>query len=415
MNILVCGASGFIGRHICDALAAAGHVVRRGVRRAESSSDIAIDFMNDVRVDDWIHRLHGIDAVVNAVGILCEQDGARFAAIHRDAPVALIDACVRSGVRRFVQISALGNDHVPTPYMRTKREADDHLMTAPLEWTILRPSLVVGADGDSSRFFRMLASLPVVGLPGRGDQRLQPVHIQDLAEAVVCSLVAAPRRIVNVVGPTPMTYRAMLHAYRAAMNMPPPFWLPVPMGVMRISAVAASRLPQRVFSPDTLRMLEDGNVADSTGVAELLGRPPRGPQEWFSGSDPHALRWQALASWGLPMFRIALALLWIVTGILSFGLYPVDSSLALLARVGLQGDIAYIVLYGAAALDCALGIATLLAPGRSLWRAQIILILGYTVIITAFLPEFWFHPFGPLLKNLPILAILAVLDAAETR
>jgi hypothetical protein len=298
--------------------------------------------------------------------------------------------------------------------MRTKREADTHLMNSPLEWTILRSSLVVGADGDSSRFFRILASLPVVGLPGRGDQCLQPVHIDDLAETVVRSLAVPARRIVNVAGPTPMTYRAMLRAYRAAMDMAPPLWLPIPMPLMRVSAAVAVRLPQRVFSPDTLRMLEDGNAADSTGVAELLGRPPRGPQEWFSGSDPHALRWQALASWGAPVFRIVLALLWIATGILSFGLYPVDASLAMLARLGLHGEMAYAALYGAAALDCAIGIATLLAPGRILWRAQTVLILGYTAIITVFLPEFWLHPFGPLLKNLPILAILAVLDSAET-
>lgn len=416
MNILVCGANGFIGRHLCDALAAAGHMVQRGVRRTHASSDIEIDFMRDVHAEDWIAKLNGIDVVVNAVGILCEGNDASFYAIHRNAPVALIDACTRAGVRRFVQISALGNDQAPTPYMRTKREADAHLMASPLEWTILRPSLVVGVDGDSSRFFRTLASLPIIGLPGRGDQRLQPVHIDDLCETVVRTLEpAVPTRcILDVVGPESMTYRAMLLAYRAAMKMRPPLWLPVPMAVMKVSAAAAATLPQRVFSPNTLRMLEDGNVADCGEVTSLLGRRPKGAQEWFRGSDPDTLRWQAMASWAVPMLRVVLALLWIVTGLLSIGVYPADESLVLLERVGLQGMPAQVTLYGAAVLDCAIGLATLLIPCRFLWRLQMVQILAYTAIITVFLPEFWFHPFGPVLKNLPILAILVVLDSAES-
>jgi uncharacterized protein YbjT (DUF2867 family) len=417
MNILVCGANGFIGRHICDALETAGHTVLRGVRGAHALYDVEIDFMRDRHAEDWTERLHGINVVVNAVGILCERPDATFDAVHRDTPKALIDACVAAGVTRFIQISAIGNDREPTPYMRTKREADAYLMASSLEWTILRPSLVIGVDGASSRFFRTLASLPVVGLPGRGDQQLQPVHIDDLCEAVVRSLAStAPvRRILDVAGPAPMSYRTMLQAYRNAMNMPPPLWLPVPMAVMKVSAVAATRLPQRVFSPDTLRMLEDGNMGDSTALSRLLGRAPKGPSEWFAGSHPDALRWQAMASWALPMLKVVLALLWIATGILSFGFYPSGDSLVLLERVGLQGTPATLALYGAAALDCAIGLATLLTPGRFLWRLQIALILAYTAIITVFLPEFWLHPFGPILKNLPILAILIVLDATETR
>ncbi|HYD61213.1 MAG TPA: SDR family oxidoreductase [Noviherbaspirillum sp.] len=414
MNILVCGANGFIGRHICDAFTAAGHSVRRGVRRAVTPSDMEIDFMHDVHADDWLSRLQGIDVVVNAVGILCERADSTFASIHRDAPMALIDACERAGVRQFVQISALGNDSTTTPYMRTKREADAYLMASRPEWTILRPSLVVGMDGASSRFFRMLASLPVVGLPGRGDQRLQPVHVDDLCEAVVRCLDAPPRQVVNVVGPEPMTYRTMLEVYRAAMNMRPAFWLSVPMGVMRVSAAVAARLPQRVFSPDTLRMLEDGNLADSDGVTRLLGHPLKGATEWFADIDAQAIRWQAMASWAVSLLRVVLAMVWIATGIVSLWLYPTNDSLALIERVGLQGSSAQLVLYGAAVADCVIGFATLIFSGWFLWRLQIALILAYTAIITVFLPEFWLHPFGPVLKNLPILAILVVLESAET-
>jgi uncharacterized protein YbjT (DUF2867 family) len=419
MKILACGANGFIGRHLCTALASAGHQVVRGVRRPAAACDVAIDYAHDLQADDWLSRLKGIDVVVNAVGILGETHGVAFDAIHRDAPIALFKACEKAGVKRVFQVSALGGreDQTPTPYMRTKREADEYLMASSLAWTILRPSLVVGIDGDSSRFFRSMASLPIIGLPGNGEQLLQPVHVDDLCQAVVRMLEvdAGYRRVVDIVGPVPLTYRSMLGAYRDAMGLAAPVWLPVPMGLMRLSARWAARLPQRVFSPDTLRMLEDGNIGSAGPLTEILGRPPAGAARWFAGTAPDLLRWQAIARWMMPMFRLVLAIVWIVTCMLSLGLYPVNDSLAMLQQVGLQGTAAQVALYGAALLDCALGVATLLAPGRLLWRLQFVLILGYTAVITRFLPYYWLHPFGPVLKNLPILALLVALDAAETR
>jgi hypothetical protein len=73
------------------------------------------------------------------------------------------------------------------------------------------------------------------------------------------------------------------------------------------------------------------------------------------------------------------------------------------------------MLCGAAVFDVTLGLLTLWSPGRTLWRAQVALMLFYTAVLTLKLPAFWLHPFGPLLKNLPILALLVVLDAFEPR
>lgn len=114
--------------------------------------------------------------------------------------------------------------------------------------------------------------------------------------------------------------------------------------------------------------------------------------------------------------RISIAIVWIWTAVLSAGLYPVDDSLALLARVGLHGTLAVVVLYLAAALDLAIGIATLaLSRRRILWLLQLALIASYTVIITVALPEQWLHPFGPVLKNLPMMAAILLLHRSEPR
>jgi hypothetical protein len=106
--------------------------------------------------------------------------------------------------------------------------------------------------------------------------------------------------------------------------------------------------------------------------------------------------------------------MWIVTGLLSLGLYPVSASYALLARVGVPEGWAPPMLYGAALLDLGLGVAVYgMRRRRPLWFAQMALMAGYMVIITWRLPEFWLHPFGPILKNLPILALLGLLAVME--
>jgi len=114
--------------------------------------------------------------------------------------------------------------------------------------------------------------------------------------------------------------------------------------------------------------------------------------------------------------RISIAIVWIWTAVLSAGLYPVDDSLALLARVGVHGTLAVVALYLAAALDLAMGIATLaLRRRRILWLVQLALIAAYTGIITLALPEQWLHPFGPVLKNLPMMAAILLLHQSEPR
>jgi hypothetical protein len=116
------------------------------------------------------------------------------------------------------------------------------------------------------------------------------------------------------------------------------------------------------------------------------------------------------------LLRWTLAFLWLWTALVSFGLYPVQESRELLAQVGLRGGWATLALYGAAALDLALGVLTLACPARwrrPMWLAQAALIAGYTVLVSVFLPEYWLHPYGPITKNLPILGLIALLWALE--
>lgn len=113
--------------------------------------------------------------------------------------------------------------------------------------------------------------------------------------------------------------------------------------------------------------------------------------------------------------RFALVAVWLGTGLVMLAVYPRQDSMALLARVGLTGFPAEIALYGGTLADIVLGVLTLSMRGKWLWATQAVLIAVYTLIITIRLPEFWMHPFGPILKNLPILVLLWLLYKNEDR
>ncbi|MES2039289.1 MAG: SDR family oxidoreductase [Pseudomonadota bacterium] len=433
MKILICGAQGFLGRHISQVLQEAGHEVCHGVRkpklpeRLTDPEEIAINYTQDTEPAIWEKRLRSlgqIDVIINAVGILNETTELSFDAIHRDAPAALFYAAARCGVKSIVHISALGaaneaeHPEAMTGYMQSKRAADKALIDlalSGLSYLILRPSLAVGLDGGSSQLFRSMASMPVLGLPGRGEQQVQPVHVDDLCAAIAIWLADENRTdmILNAVGPQAISYRRMLEIYRLTMGMPAQCMFSIPMPMMRFAASAARLLPQNVLTPDSLRMLEQDNIADATAFAAHLGRPAKSHKDWFTGVPANMLASSAIAAWSLPLFRYVLAVVWFVTAAVSFGLYPISGSLALLQPLGLGGSPAMFMLMAASTLDLCLGLATLLWPKRILWLMQIALIVGYSGIIAIYSPEYYLHPFGPVLKNLPILALLAYLFAHQ--
>lgn len=419
MRILLTGATGFIGQHVLQALRARGHYVieaRRKVR--DPSCQVEVDFAHATRASDWIPKLQGIDCVINAVGILRERGSQSFDAIHARAPSALFEACTRVGVKRVIQVSALGADHGTSGYFRSKHLADNVLRQTTLDWTIVQPSIVYGPGGTSARLFSMLASLPFVPLPGRGEQLVQPIHIDDLVAAIVAMLneTATYGERLELVGARAYTLKEFLGELRRSLGLRETLFLPMPMWLMKISASIAQLHPRSLLDRETLSMLEAGNIADPARTSALLGHTPRGVQSFIELRYRGSLAESAQLIWLMPLMRFAVAAVWIWTGIVSFGLYPVESSYELLASVGIPANLSPFMLYGAATLDLIFGIAMLLLPKRRLlYLLQIALIAGYTLIITLKLPEFWLHPYGPLSKNLPMLVGIVWLYALESR
>lgn len=424
MVVFLTGASGFIGKRLAAALAAAGHEVVRAQRGDAPGPGRAVhvDFVRDVHADVWLPRLSGVDAVINAAGILRETDATTFEQVHTLAPIALFDACARQGIAVVVQISALGADGgAASRYHLSKKAADDHLASLPVRGYIVQPSLVYGRGGTSAQLFDTLAAMPVILVPGDGAQRVQPVHVADLVDVVRAMIedsAAASTRVVRVpvVGPEALRLSDFLARLRSALRLPRAPIVAVPMTLVRLAARINDMTRRGLLDSETLGMLERGNTGDAGHTQRWLRRAPRAVEQFIADEHVRDARMAALLGWLLPVLRASVAVVWIVTGVISLGLYPTSESYALLARVGVTGVIAPPVLYGAAVLDLALGAGVvLLRRRRWLWLVQIAVMLGYTALITWKLPEFWLHPYGPLLKNVPMLAAIWLLFTLEER
>ncbi|MDO4725404.1 MAG: NAD-dependent epimerase/dehydratase family protein [Comamonadaceae bacterium] len=306
---LLCGASGFIGRHIAQALRRAGWQVRAASRR----SSPALDFTQASTPAHWAPLLHGVQAVVNAVGLLRDSRARPMTQVHDAAPRALFDACAAHGLRRVVQISALGIAHGATAYARTKRAADAHLLAltaaGQLDGVALRPSLVFGAGGESTRLFLALARLPWLALPRPVLQaRVQPLAVWDLADAVArllpppasaaasgstadATASTAPfTGLAELAGPQAMTlaeYIALLRTQRAALEgqgptRPARIW-PLPHWLTRASARLGDALPFSPWCSQSLALLASDNVAGAHTLPALLGRPATPPARFVAG------------------------------------------------------------------------------------------------------------------------------------
>lgn len=420
MSVLVCGATGCVGRAVVNALRARGHQVIEGARGgADGKRTFHVDYMSAVLPAVWAARLeaHAVTAVVNCVGILMPSHGQSFARVHTHGPIELFKGAAMAGVERILQVSALGVSGdvqtLATPYLHSKLLADDALAALPVDWAVLRPSLVYGPASESAALFATLASLPLTGLPGRGDQRVQPIHVFELAEAIT-RLVEAPgalRQVFELGGPAAMSYREMLSTYRGALGLGAAVWLPVPMVVMKLGARLAELLPQRVFSRDTVRLLERGSVARSNQLAQLLGREPSALAHGLAITPPQPmLDLSVVLSPALGFgLRGALAFMWLYTALIS-ALLPRESGvLALLARCGFEGDWGVAALVASCTLNVAMGTLTLLRPSAWLYAVQSAAVIGYTATAAFSMPELTIDHCGPLVKNLPVLMTVLLL------
>lgn len=429
-RVLVLGANGFIGSHVAAALAAEGWAVRatarrpaEAARRAPGLEWAAADFRTLDDPESWRPLLDGVDAVVNCVGVLQDGGGDDTRAAHVEGPRALIKACESAGVRRLVHLSAVGADEAAgTAYARTKAETERLVRASRLEWTILRPSLVLGRGAfGGTGLIRALAAfpaaIPVVG----GEQTVRPVAMDDLTAAVAAALERpqAVRRSFDVAGPEALSLAELLRLYRGWLGLPAAPVVPVPRPlaapVLRIGDLLARAGWFSPLTSTSMRQLDHDVAGREDDWREALGVRARGPAKTLSGA-PASVQdvWHARLWFVRPVAIAALGLFWLLTGLVTFG--PGWERAVAVLHEGGYGRWAGPIAGWGAALDVVLGLALFIRP----WTARVAIAMavatvGYLAAATISLPQYWADPLGPWLKVIPMMALCLFVAATDAR
>ncbi len=345
-----------------------------------------------------------VDAVVNCVGIWMGSAGD-FERLQYTVPVALFDACSRRGLR-VVHVSALGfSVDAPLPYAATKARADRYLLEHCPSGIVVYSSLVFGSEGRSTRFFLNLAALPVsvdLGLPAN----LQPVHVRDVARAVIEALKAQhPVRAVECAGSHPISVAEYLSALRKGMGFrAAPLRLRLPRWCARLVFQAGEAIGARFVNRQTWTLLQAGTRGQDLHPQAL-------PYERMASERDRRMVRETQLYW---FARLGVAFLWLWTAAATFFIWPKADTLAWLASVSpALGTM--LVLSASCLLDASLGLFSLFRPSKRLWQAEFLVTAFYTVVLAVCLPWTWGHPLGPLTKNLPVLATMLYLAMQETR
>uniref|UniRef100_UPI003BAD5F4A SDR family oxidoreductase n=1 Tax=Stappia sp. TaxID=1870903 RepID=UPI003BAD5F4A len=429
---VVLGGYGLIGSACMRALEAAGFSVTGVGRSHATASRLAPDadwIIADItRLDGqaWREVLRDAEVVVNAAGAL--QDGGRddLVAIHERAVATLVDAMERSpSPPRLVQISAAGvRDDAPTDFFRTKARGDAIVRASPIDWVILRPTLVIApAAYGGTALLRAAATLPFVLPRVLADAPVQTVFVDDLAAAVVKAAKRdiPAKTVADITEARSRSFLDTLKMTRRWLGHPPArVEMPVPAPLLRLCcgvADLAGRLGWRSpLRSNAVRALEDGISGDPSAWTSAGGNACRPLEATFKALPATVQeRWYARLYLLFPLMIVLLSLFWTASGVIGF--LQLETARDILTDRGMDTALARAAVIAGSLADIVLGLAVLWRPGvRAACLGMIAVSLAYLAGGTLFAPDLWADPLGPLVKVLPAAGLaLVTLSLADDR
>jgi NADH dehydrogenase len=277
--ITVFGASGFIGRHVVRALAKRGYRVRAAVRRPDLAFHLQplggvgqiMAIQANLRYRWSVERaVEGADYVINLVGILSQSGRQRFASVQDFGARAVAESARAAGVP-LTHISAIGADlNSPSNYARTKARGERAVFETLPDSVVFRPSIVFGPE---DKFFNRFAALarvsPFLPLIGGGTTKLQPVYVDDIAEAVARSVDGdvARGRVYELGGPQVFTFRQCMEEMLPVIGRKR-LLLSVPFSVASMQAAVLGLLPNAPLTSDQVTLLRSDNIVSAEAEGE---------------------------------------------------------------------------------------------------------------------------------------------------
>ncbi len=283
--VLVTGAAGFVGGHVCRQLTARGARVRGLVRSAAKAAQrlapLPVELhVGDVRDPTVMQRaMQGCDSIVHLAAIAIERRGQTYDEVNARGTERVLAAMQATGVRRLVHMSQNGaSSALPYRFLRSKGLADDAVRASEAHWTILRPSVIFGPEDEFVNVLARLVRLSplVYPLPGGGKARFQPIAVDDVAQVVAASL-AEPDTIGQAYalgGPAQLTMRQMVERVLVAMDAKR-LLVPLPTVLLRpLIAVAQRILPSPPVTTELLDLLKIDNVVEGNALRDVFGIMP---------------------------------------------------------------------------------------------------------------------------------------------
>ena len=282
-KILILGGTGFVGRHLCEKLAEGDYRTTVLTRRRANANHLQMLPMVDViegsasDAATLIPMMAGHDAVVNLVAILHGNEEA-FDKAHVQLPLAVVKACDAAGQRRIVHVSSLGADlAAPSMYQRSKARGEAVLSSSGLDVSVLRPSVIFGAEDKFLNTFASLQKmLPFIPLAG-STARFQPVWVEDVASALVKCIEdrSTIGQTFEACGPDVFTLKQLVQLAGQYSGHDKPV-IGLPDGLARIQAALMELAPgEPIMSRDNLDAMKVDNVASGKLAGlEALGITP---------------------------------------------------------------------------------------------------------------------------------------------
>lgn len=284
MVVLVTGATGFVGRHVVQALLARGKDVRclvhsPGREKALGSSKVDVRFGSVTDPAALEAAFYDVNEVVHLVAVIRERGQVTYDKINRQGTANVAAAAAQAGVQRFVHMSAIGARNDPSfRYLYSKWQGEQAVIKGGVPYTILRASLLFG-EGDqvANSLAGLVRVFPIVPVAGDGKAQFQPLSVEDLARCVVATVdnQALVGRMVEIGGPEQLTYDQMLDVVCLTLGVRR-LKLHIPMPLMRgIVRAMGALLPRPPATTEELKMLSVPNVAQPNAVEETFGFSPR--------------------------------------------------------------------------------------------------------------------------------------------
>ena len=285
--VTIFGAAGFVGRAVVRCFARAGWRVRAGTRRPQQAKFLrtlgelgqVVPVTADVRLPSTLLPVvQGSRAVVNLAGILAPTGKQTFAAVHVDGAANAANAAAAGGATSFVHVSAIGADpSVRSDYARTKGLAEVRALECFSDTSVLRPSIVFGPEDQFfNRFAAVMRIAPAMPVPGGGLVRLQPVYVNDVAEAIfrAATTSQAAGQTYELGGPRARSLIDILRWTRDQVSRRCAL-VPIPFALLWPPALLMECLPSPPLTRDQLRLLaRDNVVSDGAGTLSDLGIEP---------------------------------------------------------------------------------------------------------------------------------------------